>query len=314
MYDPTIGRWLQEDPIGFEGEDANMHRFVGNAPSYKADPSGLEVPGYAHFYPLFLGGSPDQRVFELLDKAKHTAAHDVLRAHGVQGKPGNLNSYDQARARWLAMTPEQRTNIVRQSMQAAGIQDIMIERELPGIMKGDTPGVNRTSQRTAPRLSQRVSAVAIQEAGKLAKLATAIGGTLIFASVGVANDQYVSTGEKGGYKMVDSYVLSLELQSARGRNELPTSSNSFIMAWRNITLKLWYEHKDGSWWIVAKRVTLNSDGTIREMEDDFYLAPGKVPLAPFPGCPITTQTPLSSRPPSGGNPPIPTYVARQISR
>jgi hypothetical protein len=44
MYDPTIGRWLSEDPIGFEAGDANLYRYVGNGPANATDPSGL-VPG-----------------------------------------------------------------------------------------------------------------------------------------------------------------------------------------------------------------------------------------------------------------------------
>jgi uncharacterized protein RhaS with RHS repeats len=41
MYDPTIGRWLSEDPIGFEAGDANKVRYVGNGPINATDPSGL---------------------------------------------------------------------------------------------------------------------------------------------------------------------------------------------------------------------------------------------------------------------------------
>jgi hypothetical protein len=42
MFDPTVGRWLEEDPIGFEGGDANLYRFVGNSPTNFTDPSGLK--------------------------------------------------------------------------------------------------------------------------------------------------------------------------------------------------------------------------------------------------------------------------------
>jgi uncharacterized protein RhaS with RHS repeats len=31
-YDPTVGRWTTEDPIAFEGGDANLYRYVGNSP------------------------------------------------------------------------------------------------------------------------------------------------------------------------------------------------------------------------------------------------------------------------------------------
>ncbi len=41
MYDPTIGRWISEDPIGFAGGDPNLYRYVGNSPTNATDPSGL---------------------------------------------------------------------------------------------------------------------------------------------------------------------------------------------------------------------------------------------------------------------------------
>jgi hypothetical protein len=41
MYDPGVGRWLEQDPIGFSGGDPNLYRYVGNAPTNASDPSGL---------------------------------------------------------------------------------------------------------------------------------------------------------------------------------------------------------------------------------------------------------------------------------
>lgn len=43
MYDPTLGRWLEQDPIGFDAGDMNLYRFVGNDPTNSVDPSGLEA-------------------------------------------------------------------------------------------------------------------------------------------------------------------------------------------------------------------------------------------------------------------------------
>jgi RHS repeat-associated protein len=40
-YDASIGRWLSEDPIGFNAGDANLYRYVGNGPVNARDPSGL---------------------------------------------------------------------------------------------------------------------------------------------------------------------------------------------------------------------------------------------------------------------------------
>ncbi len=46
-YDPTIGRFLTEDPIGFTAGDANLYRYVGNTPTTFRDPDGLrEVHPY----------------------------------------------------------------------------------------------------------------------------------------------------------------------------------------------------------------------------------------------------------------------------
>jgi RHS repeat-associated protein len=40
-YDSTTGRWLNEDPSGFNGGDANLYRYVGNNSLIYVDPSGL---------------------------------------------------------------------------------------------------------------------------------------------------------------------------------------------------------------------------------------------------------------------------------
>jgi RHS repeat-associated protein len=40
-YDPTIGRFIQRDPIGFAGGDLNLYVYVGNNPVNAVDPEGL---------------------------------------------------------------------------------------------------------------------------------------------------------------------------------------------------------------------------------------------------------------------------------
>jgi RHS repeat-associated protein len=42
MYDPSTGRWLSEDPIGFAAGDANLRRNSGNNLNSNTDPSGLD--------------------------------------------------------------------------------------------------------------------------------------------------------------------------------------------------------------------------------------------------------------------------------
>jgi RHS repeat-associated protein len=47
-YDPEVGRWLSEDPIEFEAEDANIYRYCENGPVNGVDSSGLEAINEFH--------------------------------------------------------------------------------------------------------------------------------------------------------------------------------------------------------------------------------------------------------------------------
>lgn len=42
-YDPETGRFLTEDPAGFEGGDVNLYAYVGNNPVNLVDPLGLRI-------------------------------------------------------------------------------------------------------------------------------------------------------------------------------------------------------------------------------------------------------------------------------
>jgi RHS repeat-associated protein len=42
-YDPAVGRWVSEDPIGFSGGDADLHRYVLNNPTNSIDLLGLKA-------------------------------------------------------------------------------------------------------------------------------------------------------------------------------------------------------------------------------------------------------------------------------
>jgi len=41
-YDPVVGRWMSEDPIGFAGGDVNLYRYVRNMPISFSDCSGYQ--------------------------------------------------------------------------------------------------------------------------------------------------------------------------------------------------------------------------------------------------------------------------------
>jgi RHS repeat-associated protein len=57
FYSPDLGRFLQPDPIGFDGDTTNLYRYCGNNPVTSADPMGLEVPWPG--YPGPFDGSVD---------------------------------------------------------------------------------------------------------------------------------------------------------------------------------------------------------------------------------------------------------------
>jgi RHS repeat-associated protein len=47
-YDPGTGRWISQDPMGFDAGDSNLYRYVSNSPTRDVDPSGLQgAPGLA---------------------------------------------------------------------------------------------------------------------------------------------------------------------------------------------------------------------------------------------------------------------------
>ncbi len=41
-YDPHVGRWISQDPLGFDAGDSNLYRYVNNEPTNALDGSGLQ--------------------------------------------------------------------------------------------------------------------------------------------------------------------------------------------------------------------------------------------------------------------------------
>ena len=60
MYDPKLGRFISEDPIGFAGGDFNLYGYVRNNPVSRTDPFGLCWPwewAYYYYYTYKCGNS-----------------------------------------------------------------------------------------------------------------------------------------------------------------------------------------------------------------------------------------------------------------
>ncbi|MDQ2700309.1 MAG: hypothetical protein M3Y23_03155, partial [Actinomycetota bacterium] len=68
-YDVALGRFIQDDPIGFRGGDPNLSRYVGNSPTNRSDPSGLDwydyIPPIVGIEALYVGGRESARGMEL---------------------------------------------------------------------------------------------------------------------------------------------------------------------------------------------------------------------------------------------------------
>jgi len=76
-YDPATGRWLQRDPIGFDGGDTNLYVYVANDPVNLIDPFGLDYilfDGTRLTWVFEKNGKPTgKRTFPAFSGAKQTA-------------------------------------------------------------------------------------------------------------------------------------------------------------------------------------------------------------------------------------------------
>jgi hypothetical protein len=81
MYDPNVGEFLSDDPIGFDGEDPNLSRYVGNSPTNFTDPDGLKKNGH-HIIPwLLFGGLVNKDVEEVFDADNARIFNQFYKSH-----------------------------------------------------------------------------------------------------------------------------------------------------------------------------------------------------------------------------------------
>jgi RHS repeat-associated protein len=100
-YDPKVGSWLSEDPISFDGGDANLYRYVANRAVDRVDPSGLSdinpifgPPNFGNPAPPNQGSGPPQWLQDLADATlPNSGSGDPFADHYYcgNGKPLDLN-------------------------------------------------------------------------------------------------------------------------------------------------------------------------------------------------------------------------------
>ena len=101
-YDPNLGRFISSDPLGFDGGDANLYRYVGNNPIANTDPSGLvreesfpthqlgQIPGTS--YEVTFMPSLEDRISENLRQAPNYAFAVVSDADLLSSMPPALSA------------------------------------------------------------------------------------------------------------------------------------------------------------------------------------------------------------------------------
>jgi RHS repeat-associated protein len=84
-YSPTLGRFIERDPIGFEAGDNNWYRFVANGPTGTTDPSGLVPSGTR---PISRVHTRDQREVLALARMESNTAAELERIFDIADRTG----------------------------------------------------------------------------------------------------------------------------------------------------------------------------------------------------------------------------------
>ncbi len=112
MYDPSIGRWLEEDPIGFEAGDANLYRYVTNGPTNAVDPTGLDKVWPSLQLPETTVADPNEapaqaEIVEFFIEDKHHERFDLLgNGRGGLDITGLLNEKITLKVKVSAINPK----------------------------------------------------------------------------------------------------------------------------------------------------------------------------------------------------------------
>jgi uncharacterized protein RhaS with RHS repeats len=64
-YNPLLGRWMEEDPLGFEAGDINLYRYVSNDPTSMVDPMGTTGSMYNWKIVNYMGQRVGAILYEL---------------------------------------------------------------------------------------------------------------------------------------------------------------------------------------------------------------------------------------------------------
>lgn len=79
-YDPSTGRWMSKDPIGFAAGDTNLYRMTGNHPNMATDPSGMIDPAVLQMWSDWVWGK-NREVSKAMDSVQRNAPITRIDVH-----------------------------------------------------------------------------------------------------------------------------------------------------------------------------------------------------------------------------------------
>ena len=107
VYDPSSGRWLSQDPLGFDAGDSNLYRYVKNSPVDGSDRSGMEdLPLVPWHFPKSIADGGAYYNPKDIDAAHTLLVQDVNTEGGMQTE-GDPQVYPS----WKALILEHAENI-----------------------------------------------------------------------------------------------------------------------------------------------------------------------------------------------------------
>jgi RHS repeat-associated protein len=194
-YSPTLGRWMQQDPLGLGAGDTNLYRDVFNNPTRFTDPLGLQPPA----------GTPPAPL------PGFTWSDSQGRYVGPQGAtlhwhPDDASHYEH----WDYQRPGQPKQILR--------RDGTPFDNPRGRFKGGYKNPQQRRQEEAQRRQQRRGGRGGRggRAGCITgeALAGFLGTTVIVAGVAYVYDSYVDKGAEAGFKLATKVGLGEALMLA----------------------------------------------------------------------------------------------------
>lgn len=145
-YDPSVGRFISEDPKGFDGGDVNLMAYVENNPVNFVDPSGY-ARAYTGTKPI-ISGQVKKALPDNMDRAgKRIISSTVGGAIAGAIDGGLLGAYATPEFAFMGAVPGALLGAVTGSVKGSSTQ-VLIEASGYGDYIEDLPGnvINKLNQ------------------------------------------------------------------------------------------------------------------------------------------------------------------------